>query len=83
MCVNSNQANCHTSIIIKSINCIIYYAITDVKKINADRNRKTTRNIQDGLLFDIDSVKKQIHYQKMTAKVRCEVFETHKKPYRH
>jgi len=30
-----------------------------LKKINKDRNAKTTRNIQEGLPFDISDVKRQ------------------------
>jgi len=30
-----------------------------LKKINKDRNAKTTRNIQEGLPFTIDDVKRQ------------------------
>ena len=40
------------------------------KKINIDRNRKTTRNIQQGLPFNIDDVKRQTNDPKLLAAVR-------------
>ena len=38
-----------------------------LKQINKDRNQKTTRNIQEGLPFDINDVKKQTEDAKLLA----------------
>jgi len=40
-----------------------------LKRINKDRNAKTTRNIQDGLPFNIDDVKRQTEDPKLLAAV--------------
>jgi len=40
-----------------------------LKQINKDRNQKTTRNIQEGLPFDINDVKKQTEDAKLLEAV--------------
>lgn len=40
-----------------------------LKQINKDRNQKTTRNIQEGLPFDINDVKKQTEDAKLLRAV--------------
>jgi len=40
-----------------------------LKKINKDRNEKTTRNIQEGLPFTITEVKRQTEDPKLVAAV--------------
>jgi len=40
-----------------------------LKKINKERNAKTTRNIQQGLPFSIDDVKKQTEDEKVLEAV--------------
>jgi len=41
-----------------------------LKKINKDRNAKTTRNVQEGLPFSISDVKRQTNDEKLLAAVR-------------
>ena len=41
----------------------------NLKKINKDRNAKTTRNIQEGLPFDITHVKRQTDDPELVAAV--------------
>jgi len=40
-----------------------------LKKINKDMNEKTTRNIQEGLPFTIENVKKQTESKKLLDSV--------------
>jgi len=40
-----------------------------LKKINKDRNEKTTRTIQEGVLFSIDDVKRRMNDPKLLAAV--------------
>lgn len=47
----------------------VYIKEGTLKKINKDRNEKTTRNIQEGLPFDIDDVKRQTEDKKLLEAV--------------
>lgn len=40
-----------------------------LKKINLDRNAKTTRNLQEGLPFDVEQVRRQYEDEALVTKV--------------
>ena len=47
-----------------------------LKKINQDHNKKTTRNIQEGLPFTLDDVRQQTEDVQLLKRV-CHIYEFH------